>query len=170
MYDPTPSMEVVQPKEDLFRNLSDDEIRDTTILIPFYQPPKVLSQHLERHADVGSVRTLVSEMIEERDYVPTTGVVWIGRRHFLEEFDLVQGRLGVVICTLDDLQRDVAIQPGKMNPAGGAQSQPPTTTDVVCDLPRLRWMPRWQGGNRSSTQNAETKTYLLSFANQTVEK
>ena len=57
-----------------------------------------------------SVRPLVTKVIEQRNDMPSPGVMRIGADDFLQQLDLVFGRLGVVRRRLDDLERHVPPQ------------------------------------------------------------
>ncbi len=54
----------------------------------------------------------MAEMVEKADNMLAARVTWIGRDNALQEFDLVEGGLCVAWCRLDDLECDMAVQPG----------------------------------------------------------
>jgi hypothetical protein len=50
-------------------------------------------------------------VVEERDDVPSARMARVRLDHSLKQFDLVEGGFGVVRCRLDDLERDVLVDP-----------------------------------------------------------
>lgn len=74
MYNATTAMHVIQPEQDLLRDLLDQSLRDAAALMALDEPEQVLAEDLEDHADVGAVRALVAEVVEEGDDVGAAGV------------------------------------------------------------------------------------------------
>jgi hypothetical protein len=64
-------------------------LRNAAMLIPFDETQQVLSQDLEYHADMRTVRTDVPEMIEKLYDMPPSGMIAFGRDEFLKQLDLV---------------------------------------------------------------------------------
>ena len=62
-------MHVIETQQNLLRDLLADVHRHTLVLIPLDQTEEVFSEHFEHHANVGAIRTLVPEMIQEGDYM-----------------------------------------------------------------------------------------------------
>lgn len=56
-------MHVVEPEQHLLRNLLDDVHWDALILVTLNQPEQILAEHLKHHADMGSVRALMAEVV-----------------------------------------------------------------------------------------------------------
>ena len=106
-------MQVVETEQDLLGDLLNDVRRNSSMLIPLDESEQVLSQDLEDHANVRSVGTGVTEVIEELNDVPPTWVVGIRSNQTLKELDLVESRFGVVSIRLDDLESDVTFDPGR---------------------------------------------------------
>jgi hypothetical protein len=102
-------VQVVETEEDLLGDLLDDVLRHASVLIPFYQAEQVLTQHLEDHTYVRTVRACMPEVVHQPDNVTPPGVRFRGRDDALEELNLVQCRFGVVPVGLDDLERDVTV-------------------------------------------------------------
>ena len=72
--DPTTPMHVVEPEQDLLRDLLDEVHGHALVLMPLDEAEEVLSEDLEDHADVGAVGALVPEVVEEGDDVGAAGV------------------------------------------------------------------------------------------------
>lgn len=72
--DATTAVHIIEPEEDLLRDLLDDVHWHALVLVALDQAEQVLAQHLENHANVRAVRALVSEVVEEGDDVGTTGM------------------------------------------------------------------------------------------------
>ena len=72
MDDATTAVHVVEPKEDLLRDLLDEVHGDALVLVPLDETEQVLAKDLEHHADVRAVRALVPEVVEEGDDVRST--------------------------------------------------------------------------------------------------
>ena len=89
-------VEVVQTQQHLLRDLFDEGHGDSSVVPPFDQTQEILPQHLEDHADVGSVGALVLKRVQEADDVLAAGVVGIRLDDLIKELDLVDGGLGVV--------------------------------------------------------------------------
>jgi hypothetical protein len=100
-------VQVVETEQYLFGDLLDDVLGDTAVLIPLDQPEEVFAEHLEYHADVFSVRSLVFEVVDETDDVMPARMPFRGCDDPLEKLDLVQCRFGIVGFRLDNFERDV---------------------------------------------------------------
>lgn len=100
-------VQVVETEQYLFGDLLDDVLGDTTVLIPLDKSEKVFAEHLEYHADVFSVRTLVFEVVDETDDVMPPRMPFRGRDDSLEQLDLVQCRFGVMSVRFDYFERDM---------------------------------------------------------------
>jgi len=59
------------------------------MLIPLDETEQVLSEDLENHADVRSVRTGMSEMIKKLYDMPPSGMISFRCYEFLKQLDLV---------------------------------------------------------------------------------
>lgn len=92
----TVSVKVVQTEKDLLRYLLHKWHWNTTVVPSFYQAKQVLSQHLEHHADMDSVRSFVLKRIEKTNNVSATWMIWIRLYNFVQEFDFVDRRLRVM--------------------------------------------------------------------------
>ena len=77
MDDATTAMHVVEPKEDLFRNLLDEVDRNALILVPADEPEEIFAEDLEYHTDVSAIWPLVPEGVEEGDDMLLAWVIWI---------------------------------------------------------------------------------------------
>ena len=62
---PATPVHVIKAEEDLLRNLLDQMHWNALVLMTLDQAQQVLPKDLENHADMGAVRTFVSEMIEK---------------------------------------------------------------------------------------------------------
>ena len=111
MNDPALRMQIVQPEQDLFRDLLDDMCRNSSMLVPLDQPQQVLSQHLEHHAYVRPVGSDVPKVIEQLHGVSSSRMVRVGRNELLEELDLIQCGFGVMTIRFDNFERDVLVDP-----------------------------------------------------------
>jgi len=67
--DTTTPVHIIETQQNLFRNLLADGHGHTLVLMPLNQSEKVFSKHFEHHANVGTVGSLVPEMIKEGDYM-----------------------------------------------------------------------------------------------------
>lgn len=131
MYDTAASVHVIETEENLFRDLFDEGHGDAFVLMALDEAEEVFTKDLKNHADVGAVGPFVSEVVEERDDMGAArvGVGW-GRRGMgeggrggdgwggggdeaLEEFDLVEGSLGIAGGGFDDLEGDMAVHSGR---------------------------------------------------------
>lgn len=107
MNDATLPVQVVQAEQDLLRDLLHQRRRNAP-MIPFLdQAQQVFAQDLEHHAYVCSIGPFVFERIEEADDVLSAGVVGLCGHDPLQQFDLVDGGLGVVRGRTDDFERDM---------------------------------------------------------------
>ena len=131
MYDTTASVHVIETEENLFCDLFDEGHRDTFVLMALDEAEEVFTEDLEDHADVGAVGPFVSEVVEEGDDMGATGVGvgrgrggmregggggdgWGGRGdESLEEFDLVEGGLGIAGGGFDNFEGDMAVHSGR---------------------------------------------------------
>lgn len=105
------AVDIVEAEEDLLGDLLADVIGHAAVVIPLDQSEQVFSEHLKHHADVGPVRPPVRKVVEERDDVPSARMARVRLDHSLKQFDLVEGGFGVVRRRLDDLERDVLVDP-----------------------------------------------------------
>lgn len=69
MDDAAAPVHVVQPKQDLLRDLPDKRSWNALCLMPLDEAEQILPENLEDHADVGAIGTLVLEVVEEGDDV-----------------------------------------------------------------------------------------------------
>lgn len=67
MDDTTTPVHVIETQQNLLGNLLADTHRHALVLVPLDQTEEVFSEHFKYHANVGSVRTLMPEMVQERD-------------------------------------------------------------------------------------------------------
>lgn len=74
MYDAATPVHIIEPEQDLLRDLSAEVHGDTFVLMPFDETEQVFSKDLKYHANVCAVRALVTEMIEEGDDM---GAAWM---------------------------------------------------------------------------------------------
>jgi len=81
--------------------LLDDRLWNTSMLISFDQAEQVFAEDLKDHADMATVGTVMTEIIDETDDVVTTSVG--GRRcdYSLKKLNLVECGFGVVTVRLD---------------------------------------------------------------------
>jgi hypothetical protein len=143
------SVEIVEAKEDLLCNLAHNVGRNTAVLVSLDKAKEVLTEHLKHHAHVGSVGTIVTEVIHEA-YDMCMSWVRLGRRcDALEKLNFIQCCFGVVAVRLDHLERDV------------------TARAVKVSIPKWRRRRRWWSCEK---QGGVSQTYLLSLASHTVEK
>jgi hypothetical protein len=71
-------MHIVKPEEDLLRDLLDNVLGYSTVLISLDEAEQVLSEDLEDHADVGPVGPLLAEMVQKLHYMASAGMPRIG--------------------------------------------------------------------------------------------
>ena len=69
MNDTTTPVHVIETQQNLLRDLLADAHGHTLVLMPLDQTEEVFSEHFEHHTDVGAVRSLVPEMVQEGDYM-----------------------------------------------------------------------------------------------------
>lgn len=62
---PATPVHVIEAEEDLLRDLLDQMHWNALVLMTLDQAQEILPEDLENHADMGAVRTFVSEMIEK---------------------------------------------------------------------------------------------------------
>ena len=67
MNDTTTPVHVIGTQQNLLRVLLTDVHRHALVLMPLDQTEEVFSERTEHHANVGAVRTLVPEMVQEGD-------------------------------------------------------------------------------------------------------
>lgn len=103
------SVHVIETEEHLLADLTNESNWDAFGLMSLDEAQKVLAEDLKDHAYVVSVGSLVSEMIEERDYMRTAGVGWVRGYEPLEEFDFVEGRLRISGSRFDDFESDMSV-------------------------------------------------------------
>lgn len=156
-------MQIVQPEQDLFRDLLDDMCRDSSMLVPLDQPQQVLSQHLEHHANVRPVGSDVPKVIKQLHGVSSSRVVRVGRDELLEELYLVQCGFGVMTIRFDDFERDMLV-----DPAGGIRRRD-SDEQVSVDSIRLVQVSHCNVPT-SCLAKGIAKTHVVSLANQTVLK
>ena len=97
------TVEIVEAKQDLLRDLLDQRCRDPAVVPLLDKSQEVLAKNLEYHADVCAVRSFVLEGVEETDDVLATGVIRLSLHDLVEELDLVDSGLGVVSGRSNDL-------------------------------------------------------------------
>ena len=69
MDDTTTSVHIIETQQNLLRDLFADGHGHSLVLMPLDQAKEVLSEHLEDHANVGAVRALMPEMVEEGNHM-----------------------------------------------------------------------------------------------------
>lgn len=74
---------------------------------PFDQAQQVLAKHLKHHADVDAVGTFVLKGIQQADDMLLAGMVGVGLDDLLQQFDLIDGGLGVMSGGADDFEGDM---------------------------------------------------------------
>ena len=103
MYDFQLGVQVVQA----FEHLPDDrfhvEQRDALVLAPDDELQQIGAQHFEDHADVSAVDALGLEIVQQLDHLLSFRLRLVAVAHTAQQFDLIQGRLGIV--GLDHFQR-----------------------------------------------------------------
>ena len=128
--DAATAVHVVESEEDLLRDLLDKVHGHALVLVSLDESEQVLAQDLEDHADVGAVRPLVSEVVEERNDVRFARMCLRGREgrvrvlegrlgrgrggcdESLEQLDLVECSLSVSWSGFDDLESDMSVESG----------------------------------------------------------
>jgi hypothetical protein len=78
--DPTTTVHIVETKEDLLCDLANEMLWDAFSLMALDQPEEVFAKDFENHADVGSMRTFMAKVIQERDDVGSARMGLRGRR------------------------------------------------------------------------------------------
>lgn len=73
--DSTLGVQVVQTEQDLFGDLLDDMLWDTSMLIALDQTEQVLAQDFKDHTDVVPIRPRVFKVVDEADNVMATCVM-----------------------------------------------------------------------------------------------
>jgi hypothetical protein len=63
--DPTTTVHIIKPKEDLFSNLADKVLGDALSLMALDQAEKVFTEDFENHADMGTMGTFVAKVVED---------------------------------------------------------------------------------------------------------
>ena len=74
MDDAATSVHIIQPQQDLLRDLPDERHRHALVLMALDEAEKVLAEDFEDHADVDPVWAFVPEVVEEGDDVRSAGV------------------------------------------------------------------------------------------------
>ena len=72
-------MHVIQPQQNLLRNLLHEMHRYSLILVPFDETEEILAQHLKDHAHVDAIWAFVLEVIEKRNDMRATWMSMSGR-------------------------------------------------------------------------------------------
>lgn len=111
MNDFADAVEVIEAEEHFFGDLLDERDRDALVFVAFDEREQVLSQDFKGHADVGSVRAMDSEMVDDGGAETGAQGAWIGLGDALEKFDLVNGRFSVVFSGFDNLHGIVLLRP-----------------------------------------------------------
>lgn len=101
------AMEVVEAQKNLLCDLFDKGHRNAAMIPALDETKQVLSKDLENHTYVGAVGSLVLKRVQKTHDMLATGVIRLGLNNLIEEFDLVDGGLGVVGGGTDDLEGDV---------------------------------------------------------------
>jgi hypothetical protein len=65
--DPTAAMHIVQPEENLLRNLAHEMHGHAFVLVALDEAEQIFAENFEHHAYVDAVGALVAEMVEEGD-------------------------------------------------------------------------------------------------------
>ena len=107
MDDPAFVVQVVETKEDLFRDLLDNVLGHTAVLIPLDQTKQVFTKDFEYHTYMRSVGAGMSEVVDEADDVTSTGMRFGRGDDSLQKLNLVESGLGIVTIRFDDFERDV---------------------------------------------------------------
>jgi len=105
--DATLSVQVIQAQQHLLSDLLHQRQRDTPMVPPLDQTQQVLTKHLKYHAYVYSIRTLVFKRVQQTNDMFAAGMRRFRLDDAVEQFDLIDGGLGIVGGGSDHLQRDV---------------------------------------------------------------
>ena len=100
-------MQVLEAKQDLFRNDLDQGDRDAGLVIPFNEGKEIFTERLKHETDMDILGCAVVERIEKRNDVVVAWMRRVGFLHSAEEFDLVSGGFCVSACGLDHFQSRV---------------------------------------------------------------
>lgn len=65
----TTPVHIIEAQQNLLGNLLADVHGHTLVLMPLDQSEEVFPEHFEHHANVGAVRSLVSEVVKEGNYM-----------------------------------------------------------------------------------------------------
>jgi hypothetical protein len=103
----TLAMEVIQTKHHLLGDLLHEGHGNPAVVPTLNQTQQVLSEDLENHADVDTIRALVFEGVEQTDDMLATGMGRVGLNDAIQQFDFIDGGFGVVGGGTNDFQRDV---------------------------------------------------------------
>jgi len=71
MNDPATPMHVIQPQQDLLRDLLHEMHRHSLVLVSFDETEEILAENLKDHAHVDAIWAFVLEVIEKRDDMRT---------------------------------------------------------------------------------------------------
>lgn len=157
-------VQVIEPQQDLFRDLLDDVRGNPSMLVPLDQAQQVLAQHLEHHANVRSIGAGVSKVVEQLYRMASSGMVGVRGDELLKQLDLVESRVCIMTIRFDDLERDVLVD---------------TVFDrriiIACDEKGKRVTYRQSGSKRMSTglrplRGETQQTHVTSLASHTVLK
>jgi len=112
-------VKIVEPLQDLLHDELDVEKGDALVVTPDDKLEEVVAEHLEDHADVGSVDAADLEIVQKL-YAPfPEWISLVALSDALEQLDFVEGRLGVVRRALHHLEghevlvRQVPAQPDR---------------------------------------------------------
>jgi len=112
-------VKIVEPLQDLLHDELDVEKGDALVVTPDDKLEEVVAEHLEDHADVGSVDAANLEIVQKL-YAPfPEWISLVALSDALEQLDFVEGRLGVVRRALHHLEghevlvRQVPAQPDR---------------------------------------------------------
>lgn len=128
-------VEVVEAEQHLLCDLLHQGHADATVVPPLDEPQQVLAQHLKHHAHVCAVRASVLKRIKEADDVLAAGVIGLRLDNLVQEFDFVNGRLGVMGGGPHDLEGNVlAIVVVARQPDGGEVAPAQLADDGVSSI------------------------------------
>lgn len=90
-------MQIIQPEQNLLRDLADDVFGNTAVLVSLDKPQQVFPQYFKDHTNMRSVGTAMPKVIKQRDNVTTPRMSWIRRDNSLKQSDFIFGSFCVMV-------------------------------------------------------------------------
>ena len=85
----TLSMQVVQPKQNLFGNLLDKNFGDALVVVSLNKSQEIFTENLKDHAHMRAIGAIVSEGVKQTHNICATRVIRVGGDDTLKQTDFI---------------------------------------------------------------------------------